>query len=228
MSDDPSTATDHSERKRSGLLNALLGAGVMIFAGWIPFVPVVGGALSGYLEAEEPDPERSAHSRGLRVGAIAGAIATIPALVFAFFVASIFFAGAFGVGIMGGDAAGPGIAVGFVFFIILAFGFLMAVAYHIVLGALGGWLGAEYAVNQQEKAAEETGVDDHPGRQSTIDDAADSSTENGADSSDDDVPDSVDDDVPDSADEDTPGSGDEEEADSGVEPEFRGGDDDDN
>lgn len=208
MTDRQPTATDRPQRNRSGLMNALLGAGVMIFAGWIPFVPVVGGALSGYLEAEEPDSDRSAHSRGLRVGAIAGAIASIPAVVFALFVASFFFAGVFSLGFAGGDVAGPRVGFGVFLFVLLAFGFVFSVAYHIALGALGGWLGAEYAVNHQEDAAGKDVEAGQPGRQSTIDDAG---TEFGVGSG------STAD-----AERDSSGGGN----DGGEQPEFSGGDDD--
>ena len=65
-------------RSRSGFVNALLGAVVMTVFSWIPFAPVVGGALSGYLEAGEAHATGPASRRGIRVGALAGV------LVFAF------------------------------------------------------------------------------------------------------------------------------------------------
>lgn len=147
MSTQQSQSTTSSHRERSGLVHALVGAAVMVFLSWIPFVPVVGGGIAGYLEGDQPSEKRSASSRGLRVGALAGGIATIPAIIVGFLAGSFLFASWFGVGMMGGMDAGPAFGVPFLGFLVFAFVFVGIVVYHVALGALGGWLGAELASN---------------------------------------------------------------------------------
>lgn len=100
--------------ERSTLLNALVGGVVAIVFSFVPVSPAFGGAVAGYLEADD----------GLRVGAIAGLVAAIPfglvALLIALFVLGI----------------GPAeLAVVVVVF------FLLAVVYSVVLAAVGGLVG---------------------------------------------------------------------------------------
>lgn len=110
------------------LVNAVLGALVTILlTSLIPFAPVAGGALSGYLEGGSRDD-------GLRVGAVSGAIALVPLVLFIAFAGSFFlamFAGGFGMSrMMGGFGA-----------VALFFGLLFGLVYVVGLSALGGWLG---------------------------------------------------------------------------------------
>jgi hypothetical protein len=110
------------------LVNAVLGAlATIVLSPFVPFAPVAGGAVSGYLQGGRRDD-------GLRVGAVSGAIALIPVVLVVFFVGGIFltmFTGGFGMpGAMGGLGA-----------VILIFGLLFAVVYTVGLSALGGWLG---------------------------------------------------------------------------------------
>jgi hypothetical protein len=140
-------------RPRSGLVNALLGAVVMTVFSWIPFAPVVGGALSGYLEADEVRATGSASGRGIRVGGLAGVLATIPAVLVLAFVGSIVTAGWFGMSTSAG--MGPGVSLGLPLF---ALGFativlIVALVYHVALSALGGWLGAELADSDHQRAS---------------------------------------------------------------------------
>ena len=112
------------------LVNALLGALVNVFAGsFVPFGPLVGGAVAGYLEGGTRDD-------GLKVGAIAGVIALLPI----FLVVALF--GTIVYGLLLGVDAGTGIPIaagglGIVMFVV----FLLGAVYLIGLSALGGYLG---------------------------------------------------------------------------------------
>lgn len=109
------------------IINAAIGAvATAILSSFVPFAPLFGGAVSGYLEGGD-------RNAGLRVGAISGAIGLILSallfgLFFLFFI--LFLAG-----------AGPTHAVSA--FGILAFlaVFLFTAVYMIGLSAAGGWLG---------------------------------------------------------------------------------------
>ncbi|MFC6953830.1 DUF5518 domain-containing protein [Halorubellus litoreus] len=171
------STTPDAGRSRSGFVNALLGAVVMVVFSWIPFVPVVGGALSGYLEAGERDATRSVSRRGIRVGALAGLLAAIPALLVIGLVGSLFTVG--WVGLVASSGGGPGVALGLPVFawIVVAFVVVVAVLYHVVLSALGGWLGAELAARDDRRfdttprPTERTGS--HDGEPDHVDDHAD-------------------------------------------------------
>jgi len=102
------------------LLNAVFGAAITAVATpFVPFAPLLGGALSGYLDAGSTES-------GAKIGAISGAIALVPLLIvvplllFVLFLDPVF-------------AAGVLLVVGFVA--------VFLVAYTIGLGALGGILG---------------------------------------------------------------------------------------
>jgi len=144
MNEYANSPSDRSTRSTSGLLYAILGAVIMTVFGWIPFVPVVGGAVSGYLEATQPDDERSATGRGLRVGAFAGLIATIPAALVIALLASVFTA-VFGFGAVVGPSPEFSIGFGLVGLVFVVLGLLALAAYHAGLAAIGGWLGAAIA-----------------------------------------------------------------------------------
>ncbi|MFC6731430.1 MULTISPECIES: DUF5518 domain-containing protein [unclassified Haladaptatus] len=109
-------------------VNALIGAVIGVVLSWIPLSPVLGGGVAGYLQKDE----------GLKVGALAGAIAAIPFILIVFFIFGFLSIGAFSVGETGG-----GLLFGFLFWIIVLFG----VAYSIVLSAIGGWIGV-YIANE--------------------------------------------------------------------------------
>lgn len=106
-------------------INALIGAVVTIVTSFIPFSPVLGGAVSGYLQRQDS-------SAALRVGAIAGAISLIP------FVLVVFLIGSFLPFIPAVGA--PGAVAGF-FGIALVIGLIFGAIYTIGLGALGGYIG---------------------------------------------------------------------------------------
>ncbi|WP_435151883.1 DUF5518 domain-containing protein [Haladaptatus sp. DFWS20] len=101
------------------LTNAIIGAVVTLVTSFVPFSPVLGGAVAAYLsDADSGD--------GVRIGAISGAIATIPMIFVGFLFASIF---------LFGNAPG-----GFtVFLIVLG---VIGILYTAGLSALGGYIGA--------------------------------------------------------------------------------------
>lgn len=106
--------------------SALLGAVVSVVTAFVPFSPVLGGGVAGYLHG-------GSRSDGLRVGAVSGALAAVPvAMIAALAIAVISFV------TIVGDAFGA---------IVLFGGLLLAVVAVVVavtagLSALGGYLGA--------------------------------------------------------------------------------------
>ena len=117
------------------LVNAVLGGVVSVVLGFVPFSPVLGGAVAGYLQGEEP-------SQGLRVGAYAGLVAAIPLAFVLFLLASILSFGIVAVDSTGG-VAGP-TAGGSPLFALGVLGavFLVTAVYTVGLSALGGYLGS--------------------------------------------------------------------------------------
>ena len=104
------------------LVHATIGAVVTIVTAFLPLSPVLGGAVAAYLSDATSD-------EAVRIGAISGAIATIPMILFGFFVLSVFFFG----NVPGGFI---------VFFVVLA---AFALLYTAGLSALGGYVGAYIA-----------------------------------------------------------------------------------
>ncbi|WP_338902239.1 MULTISPECIES: DUF5518 domain-containing protein [Salinibaculum] len=106
--------------------NAIVGAVVSVVGGFIPFAPVIGGAVAGYLE-------RADRMAGARVGGLSGLVASVPIFVlFAFLIGGLFVVSAeisFGIG-----AASVAL--------VLAIALLVAVVYMVLLGAVGGYIGA--------------------------------------------------------------------------------------
>lgn len=118
------------------LVNAVLGGVVSFLTGnFVPFAPVLGGAVAGYLEG-------GTRRDGVRVGALSGLIAFVPVMAVAVVISSILGAVGlgFGLGIFGGGAPGLG-AAGFLGALFVLFLLVMAVVYFVGGGALGGWLG---------------------------------------------------------------------------------------
>ena len=108
-------------------LNALVGAVVSVVASsFIPFAPVLGGALAGYFQG-------GSRSDGLRVGALSGAIALVPVVGIMFLVLTLF--GFVSLG--SGEGALPFAFGG----IIVVFVFVALLVYTVGLSALGGWIG---------------------------------------------------------------------------------------
>lgn len=113
-------------------VNALIGGIVtVVTSGFVPLAPILGGAVSGYLEGGDSDD-------GLRAGVYAGLIALVPFVLFVVFLSSFLGAIGFGFGMMGPGmfGIGGGLTVMFVL-VALVFGLFYVVA----LSAVGGWIG---------------------------------------------------------------------------------------
>lgn len=67
-------ADDDEARAPNTTLNALIGAAVSVVLGFVPFSPILGGAVAGYLEGGDLRD-------GASVGAISGVLAAIPPIV---------------------------------------------------------------------------------------------------------------------------------------------------
>ncbi|MFB6139092.1 MAG: DUF5518 domain-containing protein [Halosimplex sp.] len=108
------------------LLNALVGAVVTTVASsFVPFAPVLGGALAGYFQG-------GTRTDGLTVGAVSGAIALIPVAGIMFLVFSLIGVVSFGAG------NGAPLAIGGA---LMLFFFLFLAVYTVGLSVLGGWIG---------------------------------------------------------------------------------------
>jgi cell division protein FtsL len=124
-------ATDNS------YVNALVGAVVTVLLSFIPFAPLVGGAVAGFLERRE----------GTRIGVFAGVFAAIP-----LFLLLLLFGGALTVIPIphGGVESIVVVVLLVVFFLLL---------YVVVLSAVGGvvgvYLGEEF-LDRRERDTEQT------------------------------------------------------------------------
>lgn len=119
---------------RSTFANAVIGGVVAVVLFFIPFSPVLGGGVAGYLQGRD----------GLRVGALAGALASIPAVV-------LVFIGAAFVPIWTGELAMAKVA--------LLTGLVLIAAYGIFLGAGGGAIGVLLATRGGDDDADTAGSD---------------------------------------------------------------------
>lgn len=116
----PRTDAPDTDESSGFLLNAVLGAVVTAIATPIvPFAPLVGGAISGYLDAGSTES-------GAKIGAVSGTIALVPLLVIVPLLLFVLF-------------LDPVFAVGVL--LIVGFVAVFLAAYTIGLGALGGVLG---------------------------------------------------------------------------------------
>lgn len=111
---------------RSTVTNALVGAVVSVVLSFIPFSPVLGGAVAGYLEGRD----------GARVGGYAGVLAAIPLVLVVLLMLSVFMIATDGV------------------WVLLALITLVIVGYSVALSVLGGYLGAHLATRRPERRAE--------------------------------------------------------------------------
>ncbi|WP_331234723.1 DUF5518 domain-containing protein [Natronorarus salvus] len=104
-------------------INAIIGAVVTVLLSFTAVSPVIGGAVTAYLE-------KGTTSEGLRSGALSGTIVLVP-MVLLGFVAIV------GFGLFAFDPGGV-IAIG----LFVLVGLAVAAAWTVGLSALGGYLGA--------------------------------------------------------------------------------------
>lgn len=117
---DPDRRPEGESTPNTGL-NALLGGVVTVgTALFVPFSPVLGGAVAGYLEGGDSDA-------GLKVGTLAGLVATVPLLFVVLLGLAV-------LPVVGPDGAVGVLLVGLLLFVLIA-------AYTVGLSALGGVLG---------------------------------------------------------------------------------------
>ncbi|WP_136690005.1 DUF5518 domain-containing protein [Halorhabdus amylolytica] len=109
--------------------SAVLGAVATAVLSFVPFSPVLGGGLAGYLEQTES-------GRSISVGGVAGFLSMVPALVILAFVSAGLYNGFATIG-----ESGLGIVVGTVMVLTVLF----VAAYGAGLGALGGFAGGRLA-----------------------------------------------------------------------------------
>lgn len=115
------------------VLNAAIGAAVSIVLSFTMFSPILGGAVAAYLQGGD-------RRTGIRVGAISGAIAAVPFLLFILVVLPIMLSGA----MMGGGMAFPGSI-----FLFAVVALVFALAWTVGLSAAGGYLG-NYIVSEYD------------------------------------------------------------------------------
>ena len=102
------------------LRNAVVGAVVTLVFSFLGVSPLVGGGVAGYLQRDGP-------GEGGRVGALSGALATVPSALFVFT----------GVGVLGVGLAGElGLSVAIIVAILL-----VLALWNVALSAAGGYLG---------------------------------------------------------------------------------------
>ncbi|WP_048077646.1 MULTISPECIES: DUF5518 domain-containing protein [unclassified Halorubrum] len=113
------------------LLNAVIGAVASVLLSFTGLGPLLGGAVAGYLSSDGT----AESDDGLRVGALSGAIASIPIVVILLLVLVLLpFLGFFAIPLE------VGLTIG-VIAVLTVISVIGGVAYSVVLGALGGLLG---------------------------------------------------------------------------------------
>jgi hypothetical protein len=113
---------------------AIVGGIVSIVVSAVPFSPILGGLVSGYLR-------KGTTSDGIRVGAYAGVVASLPVVLLGVLVIVVFAAVATELGI-GSLAVAGGFAI--------LFALIAGVAFIVALSALGGFLGTKLAYRNGE------------------------------------------------------------------------------
>lgn len=106
------------------LKHAAIGAVVSLVTFFLPFSPVIGGGVAGYLHGSD-------RTAGAKVGGLSGLLASIPGAVLATLIASIF--------VIVGPGQRSGLLVAFGVFLVAL---LFAALYGGALGAVGGFVGA--------------------------------------------------------------------------------------
>jgi len=118
-----------SDARGSRLSYAVVGAVASAVLSFVPFSPILGGGVAGYLGSQDTGHTTSA-------GALSGFLYVLPALLILLFLSVGLFAGLAAVGESG---------VGFVVVTVMVLVLLVVSAYGAGLGALGGFLGGRLA-----------------------------------------------------------------------------------
>lgn len=113
-------ADDTEERAPNTFFNALVGAAVSVVLGFIPFSPILGGGVAGYLDGGDTQS-------GARVGALAGLLASIPFALLAVLALAFF--------IIVPEGGAVGLSLGLVAIV------LVIVTYTVGLSVIGAILG---------------------------------------------------------------------------------------
>lgn len=108
---------------------AILGAVVTTILSFVPFSPVLGSGLAGYLE-------QPASGRSVRVGVLSGLLSMVPVLLILGFLT---------VGLYSGLATVQEAGLGIVVIAAMVFGLLVLSVYGAGLGAIGGFAGGRLA-----------------------------------------------------------------------------------
>lgn len=125
-----------NERPDSTTL-AIIGAVVTVVTSFVPFSPILGGTVSGYLRGGDS-------ADGARVGAYAGLAAAVP-----FALLGLFVLGGLSVAAVELGLGGLGVFVA----LAVVFSLFVSVAYLVGLSALGGYLGVALAARNRKKSA---------------------------------------------------------------------------
>lgn len=138
------TTETTADRGEDFYLHAVLGAVVTVVLSFVPFAPLLGGGLAGYLHDQGT-------GRGTRIGLVAGVIAAVPiALVFVLMVTVMSFGA-----LATGEVTGPAFVLG------IGAAVLVYVGLYVVgLSAVGGYVGGAIAEPRDETTPGETGSDD--------------------------------------------------------------------
>lgn len=140
------TTKPTDDRRGDFYLHAVLGAVVTVLLSFVPFAPLLGGGLAGYLHDQGT-------GRGTRIGLVAGLVAAIPIALVFILVVTVMSLGTLATG----EVAGPMFAL-FLVVAVLVYGGL----YVVGLSAAGGYLGGAIAEPGAEPTTGETGSDNGP------------------------------------------------------------------
>lgn len=167
-SEAPARTGPAARAPRPTWLNALIGAVVTVVTAFVPFSPVLGGGVAGYLQ-EDRDRD------GLRVGALSGLFAAVPLLLV---VGLVLLVMVFGMAVTG-EVAAPL----FVVVVLLAVA-LFVVAYTVVLSALGGLIGVAIAERESPGGADAAAAGESEREAGGVDDDETGTDEGAADEDD--------------------------------------------
>ena len=112
-------------------VNALVGAAVTVLTVYVPFSPVAGGAVAGYLQGEDLRD-------GATVGALSGLLAAIPFGLLVTLAAAVFV------------IVPPGGSAAELFAVVFVAALVAASLYTVGFGAIGGVVGA-YVVRERRR-----------------------------------------------------------------------------